>query len=331
MSHVSIIGAGPAGSAAALSALADCGDVRIFEQSRRPRHKVCGEFLSPEVTEVLSKLGVWQDIIQCNPAIVRKCTVHIGRVAKTWRLAEPGFGLSRYQLDSVLSCRAQARGAQLCHERSDASSITLPVVLSSGRRNVTPSSKRLFGFKAHFEGPVNDSIELYFFRGTYVGVSSVEQHTTNVCGISSEAVLRDLRFDPDQLVGQYEPLVERLRPLRRRFKWLMVGPLGFAGELASFGPNIYPAGDALGFIDPFTGSGILNALLTGASAGQAAARGISPETYLRQCRSLLRNPYRASTLIRSLLDAGIAEYLAPWIPGSLLFRLTRVARRVGAI
>jgi menaquinone-9 beta-reductase len=328
MSQISIIGAGPAGCAAALAALSYSDHVQVFEQSGRPKHKVCGEFLSPEIAEVLAKLGVWQDIAQHHPAIVRHCIVHVGRVTKRWRLPEPGYGFSRYQLDSLLRDQAIVRGAVLCQKRADVSALPAPVILSAGRRHVTLSGDRLFGFKAHFEGPTDDAVELHFFRGTYVGMSSVEDQVTNVCGISSESILRECGFDPGRLVGMYPPLVERMRPLRRRFKWLLVGPLRFARELAPTGPYVYPAGDALGFIDPFTGSGILNALLTGAFAGEAAARGLSSQTYIKQCQSLLRNPYRVSSLLRALLNAGIAEHLAPLIPGSLLFRLTRAAGRL---
>ena len=103
-------------------------------------------------------------------------------------------------------------------------------------------------------------------------MSSIEKSITNVCGISQEETLRNCAFNPDELVSRYYPLAERLKPMRRKFKWLMVGPLSFTKEFIAEGPHVYPAGDALGFIDPFTGSGILNALLTGALAGQAAAR-----------------------------------------------------------
>ena len=66
--------------------------------------------------------------------------------------------------------------------------------------------------------------------------------------------------------------------------WLITGPLVFADSLPPLSREpAYLAGDALGFIDPFTGSGILSAVLTGKLAGAAAARRTPNNEYLRQC------------------------------------------------
>jgi hypothetical protein len=55
---VRIIGGGPAGSAAALAALSETNSVHIVEKSSFPRHKVCGEFLSPEIAALLESHGI---------------------------------------------------------------------------------------------------------------------------------------------------------------------------------------------------------------------------------------------------------------------------------
>ena len=77
------------------------------------------------------------------------------------------------------------------------------------------------------------------------------------------------------------------------------------------------------FIDPFTGSGILSAILTGRLAGVAAARGTPSTEYLRQCARLLRTQYWVSGLARFVILSGVAEEFARWLPGDLLFHLTR--------
>ena len=87
--------------------------------------------------------------------------------------------------------------------------------------------------------------------------------------------------------------------------------------------GVYLAGDALGFVDPFTGSGILAALLTGRLAGEAASRGLAFEDYYAQCRRMLRRQYRVASALRGMLGSGLTANLARWIPGSLLYRLTR--------
>jgi len=86
---------------------------------------------------------------------------------------------------------------------------------------------------------------------------------------------------------------------------------------------MYLAGDALGFVDPFTGSGILNALLTGRMAGTSAATGVAPDVYLRECRKLLWRPFATSAVVRTLLQWGLAPRLAALMPGGWIYRLTR--------
>ena len=104
----------------------------------------------------------------------------------------------------------------------------------------------------------------------------------------------------------------------------MVGPLCFSTVMHSgLSDHVYPAGDALGFVDPFTGSGIVNALVTGRMAGLSAVNAVPSQNYIRECRSLLDWPFGISALLRTLLEWDCVYYLAALTPGRLLFRLTR--------
>ena len=76
-------GAGPAGAAAAIAARQFGAEVRIIERSRKARHKVCGEFISPEACALLQKLGAYDDLLGLNPARLYRCRLHFG-----WRLKE---------------------------------------------------------------------------------------------------------------------------------------------------------------------------------------------------------------------------------------------------
>ncbi len=331
-STVQIVGAGPAGSMAALSALREGARVRIFEKSAFPRHKVCGEFLSPAIVPLLRRVGCETDFLKLGPAILREMRLHFGAGTVRHRLPEPAFGSSRYELDRLLLNRAVASGAELIREqRSTAlpANTTDPTIVTCGRKSIAPrSNDRLFGFKAHFTGPVNDAVELFFFENCYVGVSAIENGITNVCGLAPERMLRSCGFEPGKLLHRCQSLAERLRPLTRTMDWLVTGPLVFSTgpEIAEpHAPALYRAGDALAFIDPFTGSGILNAMLTGERAGRAAAHGSPVEEYLRHCRRLLRRPFLVSRAVRTVLASGHAHTLAPLVPGRLLFYATRPA------
>jgi menaquinone-9 beta-reductase len=326
MPELQIAGGGPAGAAAALAALSEGASVHVFERSRTPRHKVCGEFIAPEACAVLQSLGVWPEFLSFTPPSIRRCVLSFGRRTKGWTLSEPAFGFSRIALDSLLLDRAAASGARVSRgrsfERCDGVP-TQPAILAHGRSGGTPRGRRLFGFKAHFEGPTDDAVELFFTRFGYVGVSPVEGRQTNVCGLAPEDLLSRCGFDIDALLTGEPALSTRLRPLARIMPWIKTGPLVFSrAARAANGGRIYAAGDALGFVDPFTGSGILNALLTGRLAGTAAARETPPGAYERQCAALLDLPFATSAIFRMLLGAGLS-HLAMLLPGDWLYRLTR--------
>ena len=322
MQPIRVIGAGPAGSAAALSALQHGSPVTIFEKSRFPRHKVCGEFLSPGAAVILDRLGVLTDFLALHPHAVTGANVFIGSAIKRWKLNEAAYGISRFALDSFLLGRAVERGAAVMRE---AGSPISGSVVAHGRHHSASGKDRLFGFKAHYSGPLSDSIDLYFDRNMYVGINCIENGATNVCGLAPESLLRTHGFEPDRLLSHNARLRDRVGSLTRTMDWLVTGPLVFGGTFPKPEPGLYPAGDALGFVDPFTGAGMLGALLTGSLAGRCCATSTPSSEYLRQCKAMLQSQYGAASLFRKLVRWGVADKLAWLLPGQKLFDLTRPA------
>jgi flavin-dependent dehydrogenase len=322
---VEVIGGGPAGSAAALAALSEGSAVTIFEQSSFPRHKVCGEFLSPEIAPLLDSLGLWPAFEAARPARIVRAVLHTGGREKRFRLPEPAYGLSRSALDGLLLGEALARGARLRNERAKPfARADTALVLAHGRQAPARAGARFFGFKAHFRPPASESlaeaVELFFFEGGYAGLSTVEDGIWNVCGLAPEAALRSSGFRPEALLP--EGLLARLAPCAQAFEWLTTGPLVFRNEFREHA-DFYLCGDALGFVDPFTGSGILSALLSGRLAGRAASRGSPRAEYYSDCRRTLRRQYRVASALRGMLGANFANSMARWVPKSLLYRLTQ--------
>lgn len=314
---ISILGGGPAGAAAAISGLKAGVSCQLIEKSKFPRHKVCGEFFSPEIQGELEKLGAWDAFQEAGPARIRRMKLCFGRREKASRLPEPAWGLSRYAFDLLLFERARDLGASVHREIERE-----PNVIARGRKlDASPRGQRLFGFKAHFEGPVDDAVELFFFDRCYVGVAPVEGGRTNVCGLGPEDVLRRFEFDFDAVVRESPALAERLRPLERSMKWISTGPLEYRQAFEK--SDAYPAGDALSFVDPFTGSGLLAAVKTGGLAGLSAARGDSPEEHIARCRAVLRKPFEVSSVFRKAISSGWADWLIGLVPARTLFALTR--------
>jgi menaquinone-9 beta-reductase len=291
--------------------------VQLIEKSKLPRHKVCGEFLSPEIEADLERLGLWQAFLAAGPSRIRRMKLNFGRREKEARLADGAWGLSRYTFDTLMLENAVKLGAEVRRYSEDA-----PVITACGRGSTgTVRGRRLFGFKAHFEGPADDAVELFFFGRCYVGVNAVENGRTNVCGLAPEDFLKRFDFDFDQVVRQSPALIERLEPLNRSMEWLSTGPLDFRQNFTEI--DSYRAGDALSFVDPFTGTGLVAAVKTGGLAGEAAAKGLAIADYLEQCGARLRKPFEVAAVFRKALNLGFAETLAPFVPSRLMFALTR--------
>ncbi len=309
---VTIAGAGLAGCAAAIAARAAGAAVELYDPARAARHKVCGEFLTPEIEPVLKELGLWEEFLSRKPArMSRMRLIFDGRAAESC-FESPAYGLSRLALDGLLRNAALERGALLRHGRAPADCL----ILAHGRTQPS-NGDRLFGFKAHFDGPVSEAVELYFFDKGYIGVNPVENGVTNVCGLAAESLLRDVGFEPDRLLDR---LGGRLGSHRRQFDWLTTGPLVYH---CTADATRFRTGDALQFVDPFTGTGMTIALWTGALAGRMAANGEAPALYYRHAGNALHWQRTACQWLRRARSIRPSRMLAPLIPPSWLYALTR--------
>jgi flavin-dependent dehydrogenase len=115
-----IIGAGPAGSTAAIQ-LAQAGQrVLLLEKSRFPREKLCGEFITPECLNVFDRLGVRERMFDAGAKIIRRFTLFApdGRSLNLpieW-IADghsQGISLTRAAMDFVLLERAREAGVDI--------------------------------------------------------------------------------------------------------------------------------------------------------------------------------------------------------------------------
>lgn len=343
-----IIGGGPAGAAAAIAALGAGAQVEIYEQAATPRHKLCGEFLSPETLPMLERLGVLNQCAQARPARLSRLILHVGSCEKRARLPASAWGLSRYRLDRILLDHAASLGARIIYERhtpedGDVVASGRPVWMdrlgdhAAGRllmRVLPPESRRyphLYGFKAHFRGEAGDAAELFFFQFGCVGITAVEDGLVNVCGLVREHLLREQDFQPDALLCSRPDLTDRIRPLSRVTDWLVGDPVTYSENILWQRSGPYLAGDALAPVEPLSGAGILCALVTGQMAGIAAARRTAAREYFRQAESAIGWPLLFGSAISAALDTGWARILAPVMPAGWLFRLSRPASAASGV
>ncbi|MCZ2859357.1 geranylgeranyl reductase family protein [Blastococcus sp. VKM Ac-2987] len=130
---VVVVGAGPAGSAAAWHLASTGVDVAVLEKAEFPREKVCGDGLTPRGVKALHDMGV----DTATPGWVRRRGLRVhggGRVAEIdWPRLDswPDHGLvrTRRELDALLADHAVRAGARLF----TGTTVTEPLVDDAGR------------------------------------------------------------------------------------------------------------------------------------------------------------------------------------------------------
>lgn len=308
MADVIVVGGGLAGTHAA-TVLAQRGQrVLLLEAEKYPRHKVCGEFLSPECSALFAETGFLERLHALNPAPIRtvRLTAPNG-VAWHSEFPAPAFGVSRYALDAALAAYAQAQGVEVC-DGARVSGIAgslrdgftvmargaqgvqtftgRGVIAAHGKRsNLDRVLQRAFlrlsqpyiGLKRHFAGPaLPGHIDLHIFGGGYCGMSQVEGGATNVCLLVRQDVFqRAAQGETEQFIRwmhEQNPALgawlAQAAPLLP--EWLSIGQVPFVPKTLLEG-DVLMAGDAAGMIAPLAGDGMAMALHSGKLAADALA------------------------------------------------------------
>ncbi len=346
--ELGVIGAGPAGSAAAITMARAGLTVALFERSAFPRDKVCGEFLSPEVLPALEQLGCRDAFLRAQPARISRARLVL-RSGRNFdfELPAPAWGLSRRRFDALLAEAATAAGAclferaEVCRTGGDIETRdgrafqAARVLLAAGRHSLLdplPSGGReYFGFKAHFAGDCEPCVALYFFDGGYCGVSPVEEGLVNVCALVERRLLGS--GDADEVIAAVPPLRRRVAELRRVTPFLYTGPIALGWRRRAQAHAA--AGDAAMFIDPFTGDGMSLALESGALAARHLLRDGSAAELAALLRARFSSRLRAARWLRRAAFAGplqppLAALLRTPIVAGGLFQWAFHATRHGA-
>lgn len=371
---VAVIGGSLAGSSAA-SALARGGaSVVVLEKALFPRPKTCGAFLSGEALPVLERMGALAEIEAAGPETIRRFALvrTDGRRVEV-DLPAHALSLSRARLDALAAAAAERCGARLrfgaavvsfegnlrggFHVKSAGAELGARVLLGAwgryspldGRlnRSFFRREPSLIGFGKQLRGDGSHLARravLHLFAGGYLGLSLVENGVVNLAALATPKVAQEAHHDLDTLLSR---LGRESPPLSRDLEGLspLPGPilvsepvhLGSHGCLAG---DVLLVGDAAGVIDPYTGTGMSLALLTGEAAarpileflaGRLDADGLK-RAHGRTCRAVLRRRFFVSRLFRSVFYGGILSCLvhpaaAPL--ARLAVRLTRGAAAQG--
>ncbi len=276
-----IIGGGLAGLCLSIQ-LAKAGyTVLLLEKNKYPFHKVCGEYISMESYDFISRLGLNLDELNLPKINQLNITAHNGFKIKS-PLTLGGFGISRYTLDYELALIAKKSGVVLlenCPATNVAFQNTNYIVESTlGKFNsklvcgsygkiepafIKRETKKgdYIGIKYHIKTKFpTDLIELHNFKDGYCGISMVDNQTVCLCYLTTKKNLNNNNND----IKQLEKNTLMQNPYLKKYfeeaefifeKPLAISKIGFSKK-ETYQNGIVMLGDAAGAIAPLCGNGM---------------------------------------------------------------------------
>jgi flavin-dependent dehydrogenase len=286
-----IVGAGPAGSLAAL-VLARAGHrVALLDRASFPRAKVCGNCINPAAWDIWQRLGLTESFEALPHRELSGFTLQCeGRTIYRQNFSPPQRGpraVARDVFDDWLRREAEAAGARFFPDttvtgigpdgtvqtsRGDFSGRL--IFGADGRNSVVARQSGLMppprrchrvAWQASVPAPpdLDDHVHMHLFEEGYLGCSRYS---------ATHAVLSmvlDSRRTQDPLA-----LVRRYFPRLEEQNWLRMNPITRASARTGSG-RVWLLGDAARVVEPFTGEGIFFALSTGLLAAEAAKTGLA--------------------------------------------------------
>jgi flavin-dependent dehydrogenase len=296
-----VIGAGPAGSAAA-RLLAQAGwRVALVEKTEFPRPKVCGEFISATSLPVLKACGVAASFVAAAGPPVTRLGIYAGNAMLAQRRERFwGRALDRQHLDLMLRDAAVAAGAELYQPASltdlarqgDVFHCTLEdgreiaartVIAACGSWNAkgpfavmsaAPRPSDLLAFKAHFTGSALPPglMPLLAFPGGYGGLVESDAGRLSLSCCIRRDVLTRIRARHGGKAGEavLAHILETTRGARQALQdakldgaFLSTGPI-HPGIRAHHLDGIYFTGNLAGEAHPVIAEGISMAIQSSA-------------------------------------------------------------------
>ncbi|MEM6579395.1 MAG: geranylgeranyl reductase family protein [Pseudomonadota bacterium] len=324
-----VLGAGPAGSAAAMRARALDLSVAIIDKATFPRDKLCGGLVTGRCAKALRDvfdMGITPDLFDTNQDFDFFLA---GQALGGLRGVPPLHLTMRRNFDArllELTCRAGVvdftgrRVHSIDHARntvslSDGDVLSYRVMIGADGVNSQvaaglfgrPFDPEKIGFALEIEGPTPPDLDSQPIRIDF-GVASwgygwgFPKRGSTTIGIGG---LHSRNPDMKPKLQAYLALLGTGQDCKVKGHFL---PFGQAAKRPGRG-NVLLAGDAAGLVDPITGEGIGHAIQSGALAAGAAARALregQPHLAARYHTSAtrpIRQAIRQARMLRPLIFA----------------------------
>jgi flavin-dependent dehydrogenase len=290
---VAIVGGGPTGLSLSILLAKNGYRVILFEKEKYPYHRVCGEYISMESWDFLTRLGM--DLSSLQLPLIRHLqvtTLNGNSIQQPLPLG--GFGISRYLLDHKLAEIGRKAGVTLL-ENTKVNDIefngsrfiinnkprgwTAGVACGSfGKRSnldirwkrpfvVAPKNKlnNYIGVKYHIRTQApEDTIALHTFENGYCGLVKIEGDRHNLCYLTTAENLLKCGGNIQQME---ESILSRNPYLKEIFltgkkcseEPVTISQISF-NKKKQVENHILMTGDAAGMITPLCGNGISIAL-----------------------------------------------------------------------
>jgi flavin-dependent dehydrogenase len=342
---VLVVGAGPAGCAAAVSAAAAGAEVMLVDRGVFPRNKVCGGCIAPAGVAALGELGLG-GVLEGAGAPVRELELRVRARRVVVPLGAAGVCVGREVFDHALVRAAAGRGvrviegavARLVRNGEDGAESVLvrdgreervlarAVVVADGLGGTflrdagwaasgAPGSR--VGLGARVEAGLavaGGRVVMHVAPGGYVGMVRLRDGTIDVGAALSPELVRRAGGPGAAVRMVVRDASGSDAPWACGVAWRGTAALTRRRGVAR--GVVACAGDAAGYVEPFTGEGISWALRCGMLAGRHAARvaggqgtaGGWERIWARECRGSHRRCKAAAWCARCvpLVAAGVA-------------------------
>ncbi len=304
-----VVGAGPAGSTAALVLVRGGARVALVDKATFARDKACGDLVGPRALALLASLGLSPpsgrevgEMLIVGPTGRR--VVLPARAGRTY--PDHALAVTRVRFDSWLRDAAvqagadpvtgrvatvRPEGATVAVELDDGRRLTADVVIGAdGATSTVAAAAGLvdaadvlwgFAYRGYVAQDVERPIIALWDEAPWQGFPGYgwlfpgEGRTANIgLGLG----MRADRTSAPRAVAGFDAFCDHLRRLgllrgtvegRRLGGWLK---MGMVGTIAARGP-IFLVGDAAGLVNPLQGEGIASAMTSAAAAAEAILAG----------------------------------------------------------